>query len=255
MSTFPTLASAVAPLPPTCVVLMGASLGVVPDHHDRAATVASHRWTSLVRPPGPAPARARTTRNGARSGPGRVVVARSGRDDADRLPPGSERWPADGGDVPAGGGLRRARLRGTPGPTSTAATWSSRRPAAEPRSNGPSRRPSSRPSASRSRRSCAPRRSSTRPCTSTPSRLADGDTYFITFLKEVPPRRHGQGPGGGLERLRHPRRATVERSTGGCRGRSTETTLKKATWNLVGEHGSTSRNVTMLRKLQAKLDG
>ena len=39
------------------------------------------------------------------------------------------------------------------------------------------------------------------------------------------------------------------------RGRSTETTLKKATWNLVGEHGSTSRNVTMLRKLQAKLDG
>ena len=38
------------------------------------------------------------------------------------------------------------------------------------------------------------------------------------------------------------------------RGRSTETTLKKATWNLVGVHGSTSRNVTMLRKLQAKLD-
>ena len=29
---------------------MGASLGVVPDHHDRTTTVASHRWTSLVRP-------------------------------------------------------------------------------------------------------------------------------------------------------------------------------------------------------------
>jgi hypothetical protein len=30
--------------------------------------------------------------------------------------------------------------------------------------------------------------------------------------------------------------------------------VKKTTWDRLGEHGSTSRNVTMLRKLQAKLD-
>jgi hypothetical protein len=38
------------------------------------------------------------------------------------------------------------------------------------------------------------------------------------------------------------------------RGKSTETTVTSKTWNLVGEHRSTSRNVTMLRKLATKLD-
>jgi hypothetical protein len=33
------------------------------------------------------------------------------------------------------------------------------------------------------------------------------------------------------------------------RGKSIETTMTSKIWNLVGEHHSTSRNVTMLRKL------
>jgi hypothetical protein len=38
-------------------------------------------------------------------------------------------------------------------------------------------------------------------------------------------------------------------------GKSTETELKPAVWKQLGEHASTSRNVTMLTKLMAKIDG
>ena len=38
------------------------------------------------------------------------------------------------------------------------------------------------------------------------------------------------------------------------RGKSTDTTVKAKTWTLVGKNASTSRNVTMLRKLAAKLE-
>ena len=37
------------------------------------------------------------------------------------------------------------------------------------------------------------------------------------------------------------------------RGRSVETRVTSKTWNLVGDHGSTSRNVNLLRRLDAKL--
>ncbi|CAN5562786.1 hypothetical protein BH18ACT3_BH18ACT3_25290 [soil metagenome] len=37
------------------------------------------------------------------------------------------------------------------------------------------------------------------------------------------------------------------------RGKSTDTKLTAKTWNLVGTHRSTSRNVNMLHKLAAKL--
>ena len=87
-----------------------------------------------------------------------------------------------------------------------------------------------------------------------PFRLADGDTYFVTFLKEVPTSATAkalEAASNDFDTLIVHGREVHWR----MRGRSTETTLKKATWNLVGEHGSTSRNVTMLRKLQAKLDG
>ena len=87
-----------------------------------------------------------------------------------------------------------------------------------------------------------------------PFTLADGDTYFITFLKAVPTAATAKAldaASNDFDTLVVDGREVHWR----MRGRSTETTLKKATWNLVGEHGSTSRNVTMLRKLQAKLDG
>jgi hypothetical protein len=38
-------------------------------------------------------------------------------------------------------------------------------------------------------------------------------------------------------------------------GKSTDTQLKSAVWKQLGEHASTSRNVTMLTKLMAKIDG
>ena len=86
-----------------------------------------------------------------------------------------------------------------------------------------------------------------------PFTLADGDTYFITFLKAAPPAATAkalEAASNDFDTLGVDGREVHWR----MRGRSTETTVKKATWNLVGEHESTSRNVTMLRKLQAKLE-
>jgi uncharacterized protein (DUF1697 family) len=85
-----------------------------------------------------------------------------------------------------------------------------------------------------------------------PFRLSDGDTYFITFLKKAPSAAIAkalEAASNDFDTLVVDGREVHWR----MRGLSTETTLKKATWNLVGEHGSTSRNVTMLRKLRAKL--
>jgi len=87
-----------------------------------------------------------------------------------------------------------------------------------------------------------------------PFRLAKGDTYFITFLKKAPT----AGTAKALEAASNDFDTLVvdgREVHWRMRGRSTDTTLKRATWDLLGEHGSTSRNVTMLRKLQAKLDG
>ena len=85
-----------------------------------------------------------------------------------------------------------------------------------------------------------------------PFKLAEGDTYFITFLKEPPSpatARALEAASNGFDTLVVHGRDVHWR----MRGRSTETTLTRATWNLVGQNASTSRNVTMLRKLHAKL--
>ena len=37
-------------------------------------------------------------------------------------------------------------------------------------------------------------------------------------------------------------------------GKSTDSSLKSKDWAIVGKHNSTSRNVTMLRKLHSKLE-
>jgi hypothetical protein len=38
------------------------------------------------------------------------------------------------------------------------------------------------------------------------------------------------------------------------RGKSTDSKLKKKDWEIVGKNASTSRNMTMLRRLVAKID-
>jgi uncharacterized protein (DUF1697 family) len=82
--------------------------------------------------------------------------------------------------------------------------------------------------------------------------LDDGDTYFITFLKTPP----SAATTKALEAASNDFDTLVVHGRDvhwRMRGKSTDTTLKKPTWNLVGVNGSTSRNVTMLRKLSAKL--
>ena len=84
-----------------------------------------------------------------------------------------------------------------------------------------------------------------------PFTMADGDTYLVTFLAAPPSAavvKEFEAASNDFDTLVvHGREAHWH-----LRGRSTDTTLKKATWKLVGEF-STSRNITMLRKLVAKL--
>lgn len=88
----------------------------------------------------------------------------------------------------------------------------------------------------------------------TPFEVADGDTHFLTLLKSRPT------PAGcqALEALTNDFDTLVV--DGGdvhwrMHGKSTDTKLKTKDWDdIVGRHRSTSRNMTMLRKLVAKLD-
>jgi uncharacterized protein (DUF1697 family) len=87
-----------------------------------------------------------------------------------------------------------------------------------------------------------------------PFTLSPGDTYYVTFLKERPPASTAdalEAASNDFDTLVVIGREVHWR----MRGKSTDTTVKKRTWNLVGEHGSTSRNITMLRKLAARLEG
>jgi uncharacterized protein (DUF1697 family) len=87
-----------------------------------------------------------------------------------------------------------------------------------------------------------------------PFKVGDGDTYFITFLKTPPSTvtaKALEAASNDFDTLIVIGRDVHWR----MRGKSTETTVTSKTWNLVGEHRSTSRNVTMLRKLATKLDG
>ena len=86
-----------------------------------------------------------------------------------------------------------------------------------------------------------------------PFDVAAGDTYFVTFLKAAPSTEVAaelEAASNDFDTLQVHGRDVHWR----MRGKSTDTTLAKKTWNLVGVNGSTSRNITMLRKLVAKID-
>jgi uncharacterized protein (DUF1697 family) len=88
-----------------------------------------------------------------------------------------------------------------------------------------------------------------------PFRISAGDTYFITFLKSRPSEKQR----AALEDLSNAFDTLVVDKGEvhwRMRGRSVDTKLTTKTWeNIVGSHRSTSRNVTMLRKLVAKIEG
>jgi uncharacterized protein (DUF1697 family) len=87
-----------------------------------------------------------------------------------------------------------------------------------------------------------------------PFRLRAGDTYFVTFLKAAPSAAKAkalEAASNDFDTLIVKGREVHWR----MRGKSTDTKLTKKTWSVVGEHGSTSRNITMLRTLGARLGG
>jgi uncharacterized protein (DUF1697 family) len=87
-----------------------------------------------------------------------------------------------------------------------------------------------------------------------PFKVADADTYFVTFLKSTPTAATSRA----LESFSNDFDTLVVRGRDVhwlMHGKSTDTTLKKKQWNVVGERASTSRNITMLRKLDEKLEG
>jgi uncharacterized protein (DUF1697 family) len=87
-----------------------------------------------------------------------------------------------------------------------------------------------------------------------PFALAAVDTHFVTFLKKAP----STGDATRLEGLSNDFDTLVVRGAEvhwRMRGRSTDSHLTKRDWEKVlGPLSSTSRNVTMLTKLVAKLD-
>ena len=86
-----------------------------------------------------------------------------------------------------------------------------------------------------------------------PFRLAAGDTYFITFLKQAPPaavKRALEAASNDFDTIEVHGRDVHWR----MRGKSTDTKIKGSTWKALGEHASTSRNVNLLTKLVAKID-
>jgi len=86
-----------------------------------------------------------------------------------------------------------------------------------------------------------------------PFSMTSGDTYFITFLKDAPPKRTA----AALKEASNDFDTLVVHGRDvhwHMRGKSTDTKLKAAVWRQLGEHASTSRNVNMLTKLLAKID-
>ena len=87
-----------------------------------------------------------------------------------------------------------------------------------------------------------------------PFALEDGDTYFITFLKD----RLAAAQKSEMEALSNDfdTLTVIGRDVHWrMRGKSTDSLLKARQWDaIVGRHRSTSRNTTMLRKLLAKLN-
>jgi uncharacterized protein (DUF1697 family) len=87
-----------------------------------------------------------------------------------------------------------------------------------------------------------------------PFTLAAGDTHFVTFLKKAP----STGDASRLEALSNDFDTLVVQGAEvhwRMRGRSTDSHLSRRDWEKVlGPLSSTSRNMTMLTKLAAKLD-
>lgn len=90
---------------------------------------------------------------------------------------------------------------------------------------------------------------------STPFTVAEGDTHFVTFLKKAPT----AGQKAELEALSNDYDTLVVDGADvhwRMRGTSLESTLKGKDWErIIGSVSSSSRNVTMLRRLVAKIDG
>jgi uncharacterized protein (DUF1697 family) len=87
-----------------------------------------------------------------------------------------------------------------------------------------------------------------------PFRLASGDTHFVTFMKSTASASRKRA----LEALSNDFDTLVVQGADvhwRMRGKSTDTKVPKRAWEKVlGVDASTSRNVTMLRKLVASLD-
>lgn len=87
-----------------------------------------------------------------------------------------------------------------------------------------------------------------------PFPLVDGDTHFITFLEQVP----DASASRALEALSGSYDTLVVRGRDvhwRMRGKSSDSPLRKKDWEtIVGKNASTSRNMTMLRRLLAKID-
>lgn len=87
-----------------------------------------------------------------------------------------------------------------------------------------------------------------------PFTVSAGDTYFLTFLKSSPT----AADRGALEGLTNDFDTLVVAGRTvhwRMHGKSTDTGLKTKDWErIVGRHQSTSRNMTMLRRLQSKIE-
>jgi uncharacterized protein (DUF1697 family) len=86
-----------------------------------------------------------------------------------------------------------------------------------------------------------------------PFPLVEGDTHFVTFLKQAP----DAATTKKLEALSNRYDTLVVQGRDvhwRMRGLSSDSTLKKKDWAIVGENASTSRNMNMLRRLVAKID-
>jgi uncharacterized protein (DUF1697 family) len=86
-----------------------------------------------------------------------------------------------------------------------------------------------------------------------PFEVTTGDTYFITFLKDPPSastKRALEAASNDVDTL-----VVVGRDVHWLmHGKSTDTTVPKKTWDLVGARASTSRNTNLLGKLAAKIE-
>jgi uncharacterized protein (DUF1697 family) len=87
-----------------------------------------------------------------------------------------------------------------------------------------------------------------------PFRVAPSDTYFVTFLKDVP----SASKRAALESLNNDFDTLVVKGRDvhwRMHGKSTDTRITTNAWEkVIGRHRSTSRNTTMLQRLSEKIE-